>query len=339
MNPSKIQDVIDIIVTNFKSIDKVKFIYIIPLFVAFIFIIAIFDSFREKRKVQKTFTVKKNRNNYLVSLTNKLCKHKRIKKIIIYIAKKLCMFNDYSLEKNMNGATVVILIYSLSLVIAMFYLAMKQYLLWYVTFIYLCIITAFLTIFLVTLVVFARGSFNKKLPDTFRIINSRFVTNRTIMQAIKISLDDLNGSVQREMRRIYNVLRKNDPIEIKETFKILEENYNNQYFTLLLMLIQKAHYKGGKEEIKDMFADSAEEILNELQHSKDISYTTRMYIIFSFFITIPFIWGAEKFNILALGDYAKEFFNSTTGITIKLCIILAELVFVGLMLLMEKIGG
>lgn len=320
------------------SIDIKSFIYILPLLIGLIVFLAIMRAIYLEKKVQKTFTVRKKNLDYLKKLNEWLSNNKKMEKLLDYIAKKLCMFNDYTFQKNKTYAVFILLAYVGLIIGTLIYMVIQQYI-WYLTLIYLGVITCFLTILLLMLIFFARTSFNKELPDTFRILNSRFITNTTVMQAIDMSIDDFNGSVQREMRRIYGALRKNDPNEINKTFKILESNYNNNYFTILLMLIQKAHYKGGKDEIKDLFADVAEELLIELEHNKDITYTTRLYIVFSFITTIVFIWGSERFNIIALGDYANDFFNSSLGVTMKLCIIMAELLFIVLLLLFERISS
>ena len=181
----------------------------------------------------------------------------------------------------------------------------------------------------------AKQRFTNKMPDTFKLINSRYIITGNILKAINISMEDFDKTVRREMFKIYDVLKKNNMYEINYTFKVLEITYKNEYFTLLLNLIKQAYYRGGNGVIKKQFEDTTEEILSDIENQKDLSFTSRTYIFIALFL--PFgVKFLESFNANALGEKAREFYISPLGIEIKIIFYFAFLIYLGIMLFMER---
>ncbi|HBY21264.1 MAG TPA: hypothetical protein DEG71_09730, partial [Clostridiales bacterium] len=96
---------------------------------------------------------------------------------------------------------------------------------WYILLFYIFMSLVFVTLTFYVFTIIAKSRFNNQLPQTFKILNSRYITQGNIMKAIDVSLQDFDKSVRREMIKIYNVLKKNDMDEINNTFKMIESTY------------------------------------------------------------------------------------------------------------------
>ncbi|MCR4437176.1 MAG: hypothetical protein QHH06_15435 [Clostridiales bacterium] len=182
----------------------------------------------------------------------------------------------------------------------------------------------------------AKIRFTGKLPETFKMLNSRYMSRGSIQEAIWTSLEDMDKAVRKEMKKVYDTLNTNSMEEIDNTFNMIESFYRNEYLTLLLNLIRQAHYKGGSIVIKEQFEVSTEEILSEIERSKDLSATSRSYILLSLFMPVGLL-GIEYFNRVALGNAADQFYASPMGIGIKIVFFVSLVLYIGYLLYLEKI--
>lgn len=195
---------------------------------------------------KRKYLVRKKSINPLRSLRLALEKNNEFKKILNTIAIRIGIYNNYSMEKNREYSSLMLI---LLLIIAAWILKVTlsvQTVLWYVKVLYLLMgmLVLVLLTYLTNSIVLLK--FTLQLPEAFKILNSRYTTEGDILKAIDISVEDFSGAIQREMIRIRNVLRKNNREKIDETFSLLEQMYQDEYFTLLLNLISQAYYKGGE---------------------------------------------------------------------------------------------
>ncbi|MCX7921396.1 MAG: hypothetical protein N3B21_05150 [Clostridia bacterium] len=287
------------------------------------------------RNRKRRFTILKDRKNVLWKLTNQLKGHELSMKVLDNLAIKLGMYNKYSYERNLEYAAIVCIITVIFTAISTLVFLPSAKVAWYVTLSYIFITLVFVAIVFVIFTFMARMRLTSKLPDTYKLLNSRYITTGNILKAINVSLDDFDKAVKREMIKIYDVLKKNDMYEIEEAFKRLEKTYKNEYITLLLNLIMQAHYKGGDEVIKKQFENTTEEILEDIENQRDLSFTSRLYMFLA--LVLPFsIWGLEKFNEAALDNKAIEFYSSPFGIELKILFFFAFLVYLGVLIFMER---
>ncbi|GAB6088044.1 hypothetical protein [Alkaliphilus crotonatoxidans] len=284
---------------------------------------------------KRKYLVRKKSINPLRSLRLALEKNNEFKKILNTIAIRIGIYNNYSMEKNREYSSLMLI---LLLIIAAWILKVTlsvQTVLWYVKVLYLLMgmLVLVLLTYLTNSIVLLK--FTLQLPEAFKILNSRYTTEGDILKAIDISVEDFSGAIQREMIRIRNVLRKNNREKIDETFSLLEQMYQDEYFTLLLNLISQAYYKGGKEGIKKQFENITEEILTDIENKKDLILTSRMYMLLGILLPLglPLI---NKFNGAALGEKSTEFLRSGYAERMQLMILITIIFYIGTLLYMEK---
>lgn len=256
-------------------------------------------------------------------------------KLLTKLAINISLFNRYSLDKNLEYASLAFILVFLTALLSVILFLPSTVVVWYIGVSYIVIALIFVFLVLTVFVFIAKQSFTNKMPDTYKLLNSRYTITGNILKAINISMEDFDKTVRREMFKIYDVLKKNNMAEINFTFKVLEITYKNEYFTLLLNLIKQAYYRGGNGVIKKQFEDTTEEILLEIENQKDLNFTSRTYILIALFL--PFgVKFLESFNGNALGEKAYEFYSSPLGIEIKIIFYLAFLVYLGFMLFLER---
>ncbi|MBN4050999.1 MAG: hypothetical protein COA82_04580 [Alkaliphilus sp.] len=260
-----------------------------------------------------------------------------LRKVIRFLALKLSIFNNKSVEKNEEGATFFFIIANIFILISLLLIFPQNVSLWYVFLFYYVLFVLLITLALYTLNLMVRIRFTAQLPKTYKILNSRFTTEGDIVKVIDISLEDFDSAVKREMTKIRNVLRKNNPEKIEKAFSNMEEVYKDEYLTILLNLIRQAHYKGGKESIQQQFEAVTEEILIDIENRKDLAFTSRMYIVISLFTPYGIVW-LERFNNQALGEKSIEFYSSPAGISLKIIIMIVLLIYMGTLLLLERVS-
>ncbi len=283
------------------------------------------------------FKIRKNNNQFINKITISLKKIGWLSSIINSIAEKLSMFNAYSMKKNYEIAIMVLLSVVASITIILTGIITTSQLVWYVVLAYAALYILFIVFGLYVFFTFARIRFTSKLPETYKIINARYISTGNILKAIQSSYDDFDQSVKKEMNKIYNVLIKNDMKEVKNTFSTIEKIYRNEYLVLLLNLIFQAHYKGGNEVIKGQFEEATEDILICIENQKDLEATSRAYIILVLLLPLG-IWGLEKFNISAIGEQAMSFYTTPYGLGLKILLYTLAIIYICILLLLEKVG-
>jgi len=286
-------------------------------------------------KIKQFYSINKDKRYALREVTQKLKKNRYFLIMAENIAFKIGMFNNYSYERNLEFATMACFTSLGAIILSIIIFIPLVSVVWYILlfYIFMALIFAVLLFYIFTMI--ARSRFNNQLPETFKIINSRYITHGNILKAINVSLNDFDKAVKREMIKIYDVLKKNDMYDIDNTFRMIDRAYKNEYVSLLLNLIKQAHYKGGNKVIKEQIENTTEEILIDIANQKDLSASTRTYVFLSIFL-LPGILFVERFNFTALGEKSVEFYSSPYGIGIKLGFLIALMFYIGLMLFLER---
>lgn len=319
----------------FYDFDKMDALFIaLIVFSSAMLVILAMKLIRFKTR-KKRLTVIKKRNYFTARITGMLSRHDFSMKILNSIAVKLCMLNRYSYEKNLENSVIFCVVTAVFLLLSVIVFIPAVSVVWYVTITYILMSGAFAAIAFVIFTFVARLRFTSKLPETYKLLNSRYITSGNILKAINTSMEDFDRVVKREMHKLQNVLKKNNMAEIEETFKRLESTYRNEYMTLLLNLILQAYYKGGDAAIKKQFENTTEEILADIENQKDLSFTARIYMALALFLPLGVKWF-EAFNHNALGSKASEFYSSPLGVEIKLLFYFALLFYLGILLFMER---
>ena len=290
-----------------------------------------FKNYLKKRK----YLITKNHQSFNKKLLNEISKIGVLEKILCHITIKISVLNDNSYEKNKEKSVIVLLLFLLVMILNFSVIIPNIKIIWYLYIFYLILGVILLICIIYTIELVLKMHFTKLLPVTYKILNSRFTTEEDILKAIDESLMDFHPAIRREMIRIRNVLRKNDSNRIHNTFNLMEKTYKNEYFTVLLNLIQQAYYKGGKESIKSQFETVTEEILIDIENQKDLALTSRMYVVISLFLPFGIRW-LEDFNQKALGVSSIEFYASPLGIGFKIFLLLMLLVYIISLLFLER---
>ncbi|HOV27454.1 MAG TPA: hypothetical protein PK566_14010 [Pseudobacteroides sp.] len=286
-------------------------------------------------KIKQFYSINKDKRYVLRDITQKIKKNRYFLIIAENIAFKIGMFNNYSYERNLEFATMACFAFLGAIILSIIIFIPLVSVIWYILlfYIFMAVIFAVLLFYIFTMI--ARSRFNNQLPETFKIINSRYITHGNILKAINVSLNDFDKAVKREMIKIYDVLKKNDMYDIDNTFRMIDRAYKNQYVSLLLNLIKQAHYKGGNNVIKEQIENTTEEILIDIANQKDLSASTRTYVFLSIFL-LPGILFVERFNYTALGEKSVEFYSSPYGVGVKLGFLIALMFYIGMMLFLER---
>ncbi len=322
----------DLIISAIKVEDL---IYLLPMSIGLVLFLKVFFERIKYIHIKSQFTIKKNKSGLLNNITKLLMKNKRFSKIVKELAVKIGMYNKLTYEKNIEAAVFLLICISGITFMEMVYLVTTNKILWYISIAYLVLTLFFIWLVFYVFNMMAKIRFTSKLPETFKIVNSRYISKGNILKALRISMDDFDGAIKKEMMKIYNVLKKNDMKEIDETFKSIEVNYKNNYLTLLLNLIKQAHFKGGNEIIKQQFEQATEEVLLDIENHKDLTSTSRAYILLAMSMPLALI-GIEIFNNKALGESAANFYESTVGIELKILTFIILIIYIGFMLLLER---
>ncbi|MCQ2979288.1 MAG: hypothetical protein MJ245_05790 [Clostridia bacterium] len=287
------------------------------------------------KKNKMKYLIKKGNRSVLKDITDMLMKNRSIAKGLRFIALKIGMVSKYTYEKNLEigvaligGAMVVSLI-------VIFTIVPSSNMVWYELVYYLLIAGIMIALIVYMFFSTVRSSFISKLPDVYKILNSRYISQGNILKAIDMSLDDFDKVIRKEMMKIYNILKKNDMNEINDAFKEIEKTYNTEYLTILLSLIKQAHFKGGNDMIKEQFETITEEILQEIENQNDLSSASKSYIVMAIFVP-PVMKYIESFNAGAIGPDAADFYVSSAGKTIFMVTLVAMFAYMGLMIFLER---
>ncbi|MBM7613598.1 hypothetical protein [Alkaliphilus hydrothermalis] len=284
---------------------------------------------------KRRYLIRRNPVRIYRQIYSKLCNFRLLEKFLDSIALRISVLNDDSYETNQEKAVIALILLALVIIINFTIVLPNVQIVWYLYLFYMMLGGVFLLCVLYTLELMLRMHFTKLLPNTYKILNSRFTTEGDILKAIDRSLIDVNPTIRREMVRIRNVLRKNDPSKIDETFSLMEKIYNNEYFTLLLNLIQQAYYKGGRDSVKQQFEIVTEEILIDIENKKDLALTSRMYVVIALFLPLGVNW-LENFNDKALGEASLDFYSSPIGVSFKILLLTSMLIYIVSLLFLER---
>lgn len=320
------------ILGTLKNENHMFLIFAVISLAIFLFLLIVHIRYVKNRRY---LTIRREGRSFAGHLTRLLKKFQLFNSILNSLAIKISLFNRYSLDKNLEYASLVCLFVFCFTIVSIFVFLPSTAIVWYIAVSYVLMAIAFVVVVFIVFVFVAKQRFTNKMPDTFKLLNSRYIITGNILKAINISMEDFDKTVRREMFKIYDVLKKNNMYEINYTFKLLELTYNNEYFTLLLNLIKQAYYRGGNGVIKKQFEETTEEILLDIENQKDLSFTSRTYIFIALFL--PFgVKFLESFNFNALGDKARDFYISPLGIEVKIIFYFAFLLYLGFMLFMER---
>ncbi len=266
---------------------------------------------RETAKVgsierQKVFTAKNGK------IKDFLSKNKYISSFIHEMALRFSVFNTKSTAYN-EGIAVTSLLTSAILTISFScIMTAATYPLWYMGAVYSLLFAGGIALLFVGISEISVSAFTKHLPETLRILNSRYASRGNIMKAIAASMDDFQPIVKREMIRIYDALKQNDMEKIRSTFAETEEKYAGEYVTLMLELISHAYYNGGDDVVKAQFDTVTEDVIEELENRKDVRQASLGYSVMSL-LFIPLLPLAAAFNNSILESSSSEYYVGITG--------------------------
>lgn len=334
--------IINQIITNyiefFKRIKElnISFTFIIPLGIALWYVgKPVYRRF-QYRLIQEKLRIRVDKKgNLMDKIKGLILKNQKAKKIVDYVAGKIMIMNDFSLDQNRNYSIIAIFILALLLILGFIFLYPRQ-IIWYEQLLYLLIFISTLFIGVGILFSYMKNLFLNKLPETYKLLNSRFITTGKIKDAIKISLPDFDKPVKREMTRIIDALNLNSTEKIEETFQQIDATYRDDFFSILLELIKKAHFQGDADVVKEQFEELTDEILDEIENQKNLMATSRFTIAVTLISTPALMNIFEYFSRLGLGSSADAFFTSPNGILIKYGIYISALVVSGYIFYLEK---
>jgi len=312
-------------------------IYLLMIALVLVYVFRILKYRFEYNRKKREYLIKKNNKGVISEITKELRKNEMIGKFLENLANKIGMYNPYSLERNLEYATTLVLGLFFFIIIVLATFMPGQFSVWYLGVFFAILSIGFVGLMLYVFTLMARMRFTRQLPDTFKLLNSRYINTGNILKAINNSMGDFDRAVKREMLRIYDVLRKNDMMEIDATFDRIENTYSNEHLTLLLNLIRQAHFKGGSETIKEQFEQATEDILIDIENQRDLTSSTRSYVLMSLLIAGGIV-AVETFNKTALEGEALAYYDSTDALMFKISIIIVMMLYVGMMLFLERKG-
>lgn len=315
--------------------DPGTLIFVLPLTAAVLLFsyVALSKARYIRKKLQ--LRINKDKKSYIKLIVRKISTNKWTRGILKKITLSVSMFTPFSYEKNQDIAAALLIAFLLIAVLSIFIVFPGSNVVWYLYMAYIGLAVFFMVLIFYVFEMLARIRFTSKLPETFKLLNSRYTSKGNILKAIAASMDDFDRAVKKEMRAVYDVLRKNNMHEIDNTFQTIENAYRNEYLTLLLNLIRQAHYKGGEVTIKEQFEQATEDVLLDIENQKDLSITGRAYILLAIVMPVC-LKGVEVFNHSALGAKSVEFYSSPYGIQLKLLFLFALIGFIAYLMYLER---
>ena len=264
-----------------------------------------------------------------------LSKNDLIRKVLREIGIRLSYFNSRDMGFNENIGTVCLLGVCLAHLVFTVIILVLMYPLWYLGVVYSFLFAGVIVLSFVGVSEFLSNRFMGHIPDTLRIINSRYSSRGNIVKALAASMDDFHPSVKKEMVRIYDALSKNDMEQIRETFEEIREKHSGEYVMLMLELINHAYYNGGSEVVRDQFDIITEDVIYELENKKDMKTAATGYIIMSvlFILLLP---ATVLFNNGILGESSAQYYGSLSGMMFVVLFLVAVFILVTVIVLTER---
>lgn len=251
---------------------------------------------------------------------------------------KLSVFNKQSFEKNQFYATIIIPLAMLFVVITSVITVIICLPLWYIALIYIALICGGVIFIFLILTGLIMNSFLKAMPETLKILNSRFSTKKNISKAIGVSLADFPKSIRGDMERIYDALKLNDVERVKFVFDSIDKKINNPHMSTLLELIWIAHYNGGSQDISEQFDIMIQEVIQDIENKQDLRSASSGYIVMSllFMAGIPLV---RMYNSGILDSSQMAYYSSREGLIFAGIYLLIIAIVVAILFYTEKTGG
>lgn len=267
-----------------------------------------------------------------------LSKIKLFQKIHKELSYKLSVFNRQSFEKNSQYATFIIPGALLAMIIASVVIVIVSLPLWYIALIYIAILSGGVIFMFLIISGLIMNSYLKKMPETLKILNSRFSSKKNISKAIGASLGDFHRSIQGDMQRIYDALKINDTNRAKYVFDSVSEKYGaEEHMTMLLELIWIAHYNGGGQDISEQFDIMIQDVIRDIENKQDLRSATTGYIIMAllFMFGVPLV---RIYNATILDAGQMAYYSSREGLIFAGIYLLIVAAVVAILFYTERSG-
>ena len=222
-------------------------------------------------------------------------KRKILFKMINKIAIKISYFNDKNIYENFRYAVLLILIFIFSDAIFVILMTVNSNARWYFYVLYFFIGSIGILIILSLLTRIMRENFLKNIPDAIIVINSRLIREKNIVDALRVSLDDMPKKVFKDMRLLYNAFNKNNKRFLDETLNALDSKYKQKHFSFLLLIMNKTYEIGCQDYVMDLYREEFSNVMDFIDMRKDLSAAYKGYLGMSL-ISPLFLFFADRFN-------------------------------------------
>lgn len=253
------------------------------------------------------------------------------------ISYKISVFNSVSFEKNRQISVFVILGFILFVVVFSIILISSFWPYWYVAFMYIAFVVTALLFLLQIVSDVIMNRYLKKLPEAIKILQSRFMSKGSISKAIQVSIPDLPTGIKAEMIRLYDAIKHNETEKTKKVFWEIDKKYSNEHMSVLLDLIQIAHYNGGTDTIKIQFENMIRDVLEDLENQQDLRGAAMSYIVMSvlFMMVLPLV---KIYNASILSPAEMIYYESRSGMIFAAVYIGFLFVLIGILFYLKKKG-
>ena len=317
---------------------KVFVCILIILFFILIFF-AITSKIVRKHRAKKYGRISSNiiMERYYNKIKGVLDKSKFFTSINEKISYKLSIFNTLSFEKNRQLCLFGMLNYSILSLIVSVVLIIYFFPYWYIALLYILFINSAVFIFFLFFTDIIMDIYMKKMPETIKILQSRFVSKGNIVKAIRVSIPDLPKGIKAEMIRIYDALKMNEMYKAKDVFREIDKKYSDEHMSVLLDLIWLANYNGGEMTIKKQFEEMLNDVLEDIENQRDLRGAAMSYIFLAIFFigAIPLV---RIYNSSILSTEDMKYYSSREGMLFAAIYILFVFVVIGIMFYLKKKG-
>ena len=211
--------------------------FILPLFTG----IALFAAYVAEKvryqKIVKKYSVVKSNLEKTSKLTDVVMKTSAGRRMVHHISIRVGIITGFSFTQNCNIASKIVFVgfFAAAGLFGVFLAVARQ--VWYVSLSYSVLLTAILYLLLNSVSEVLKSRFTSKIPETYKILNLRYVSCGDIIMSIEVSMNDFDAVIRREMLNIYNTLRKNDASEITQAFRLIDQAYQFKFMSFLINLI------------------------------------------------------------------------------------------------------
>lgn len=275
--------------------------------------------------------------HYCNRMYNLFKKSKIFSKVHCELSYKLSVFNRQPFEKNSQYATMIIPAAVIILLIISIIIIIACLPLWYIALIYIALLAGGMIFGFLILSGLIMNSYLKKMPETLKILNSRFSSKKNISKAIGVSLPDFHKSIRGDMERIYDALKINDMHRAKYVFDSVEKKYDSEHMTILLELIWIAHYNGGGQDISEQFDSMIQDVIQDIENRQDLKSASTGYIVMSllFMMGIPLV---RMYNATILDASQMAYYDSRSGLIFAGLYLLIVAVIIAILFYTERSG-